>query len=118
MGKATDTFRKLPWCHNCAQAVANNWRQLYDNPDTILDEYYTHNTYVGHHNKCPCLPRIIVFWLFAAQKALPQFEKEITDKFCEIAGDTTCMAIKQKAKTSCPVCVETADILIEEFSSK
>ncbi len=110
MGKATDTFRKLPWCHNCAQAVANNWRHLYDNPDTILDELAMKGTGRAEGGICGAL--------YAAQKALPQFEKEITDKFCEIAGDTTCMAIKQKAKTSCPVCVETADILIEEFSSK
>ncbi|MCQ2228464.1 MAG: C-GCAxxG-C-C family protein [Bacteroidales bacterium] len=108
--KATDTFRTQPWCHNCAQAVANKWCNLYPSPSTILDELALSGSGRAEGGLCGAL--------VAAQKALPQHAEEITKAFEEKVGGLLCRDIKLMAKTPCPECVNTADILIEEFSKK
>lgn len=110
MTKATDTFRKQPWCHNCAQAVANKWCQLYSNPQTILTDLSMAAGGKAEGGICGAL--------FAAQKALPQYADELTDEFRERVGATTCAEIKRIAKTPCPACVDIADNLVDEFLKK
>ena len=108
MSKATDTFRTQPWCHNCAQAVANKWASLYPNPSTILDELAMSGSGRAEGGYCGAL--------IAAQKALPAHREDITAEFERLVGGLTCKDIKMRAKTPCPTCVDIADQLIEKFS--
>jgi len=108
--KAIDTFRTQPWCHNCAQAVANKWCNLYPTPSTILEELSMSGSGRAEGGVCGAL--------YAAQKALPQQAKEITAEFEKRVGGITCRDIKMQAKTPCPRCVDIADTIIEEFSQK
>jgi len=108
--KATDTFRTQPWCHNCAQAVANKWSSLYPNPDGILSELALSGSGRAEGGLCGAL--------YAAQKALPQHRDELTAEFEKRVGGLVCREIKSKAKTPCPMCVDIADGLIEEFLNK
>lgn len=108
--KATDTFRAQPWCHNCAQAVANKWCNLYPNPNDIVGKLALSGSGRADGGLCGAL--------FAAQKALPQHSDAITVEFEKRVGYVLCRDIKTKAKISCPTCVDIADQLIEEFLNK
>lgn len=110
MNKATDTFRKQPWCHNCAQAVAYKWKNIYKSPDTIMDDLAFSGSGRAEGGLCGAL--------VAAIKALPDHEEELTQEFAKRVGATKCMEIKMQAKTPCPKCVDMADDLIDEYSKK
>lgn len=107
MMKATDTFRKEPWRHNCAQAVANRWIQLYADKETV-DKYAP---YVGGH-----APEGYCGALYAAMQARPERAVEISREFEEATGGVYCKDIKSKGHTPCEICVATADYLLEKYS--
>lgn len=108
--KATDTFRTPPLCHNCAQAVAYKWSQLYPSPSTIIDELAMSGSGRAEGGLCGAL--------LAAQKAVPQHATEIAAEFEKRVGGKICREIKAIAKTPCPVCVDIADQLVEEYSKQ
>lgn len=104
--KALDTFRKLPMRHNCAQAVANNWKMLYDDKN-IVESY---GPYVGGR-----APGGYCGALYAAMEACKAHSAEVEAEFKEICGDTLCREIKRKNHTPCEVCVDTADRLVAKY---
>lgn len=104
--KAIDTFRHPAYKHNCAQAVANKWKELYADKNIVA----TYAPYVGG-----CAPGGLCGALFAAKEACPAHADEIEKLFVEKCGDTTCRGIKTLTKTPCAVCVQTADDLVEQF---
>lgn len=106
--KAIDTFRAAPWKHNCAQAVAHHWKHLYD-CDDIVAQYAP---YIGGH-----APQGYCGALYAAMQACPLHASEIETAFIEACGAATCYDIKHTHHTPCEKCVETADHLLEKYSS-
>ena len=104
--KATDTFRNPAYGHNCAQAVANKWKELYASED-IVKEY---SPYVGGK-----APGGLCGAVFAAMQAVPDHAEEIRKEFVELCGAETCRAKKMKSGTPCAVCVDTADKLVEKY---
>lgn len=104
--KATDTFRNPAYGHNCAQAVANKWKDLYESAD-IVTEY---SPYIGGR-----APGGLCGAVFAAMQALPEHADEIRKEFTAICGAETCRAIKMETGTPCEVCVDTADTLVEKY---
>lgn len=104
--KATDTFRNPSYGHNCAQAVANKWKDLYKSED-IVSEY---SPYIGGR-----APGGLCGAVFAAIQAVPEHADEIKKEFIAICGAETCRAIKMETGTSCTVCVDTADKLVEKY---
>lgn len=109
MDKATDTFRKPPYKHNCAQAVAYRWQELYDDKDTVA--HYA--PYVGGH-----APGGYCGALYAACQACPAHAEEIERDFREVCGDVLCRDIKRVNRTPCELCVDTADRLVEKYSQR
>ena len=107
--KATDTFRNPAYGHNCAQAVANKWKDLYRSAD-IVSEYAP---YVGGR-----APEGLCGALFAAIQAVPDHADEIKAEFAAACGAETCRAIKAENKTPCTVCVDTADSLVEKHRAR
>ncbi|MCF0190901.1 MAG: hypothetical protein HUJ96_06520 [Marinilabiliaceae bacterium] len=105
--KAIDTFRTPPYMHNCAQAVANHWKVLFENTD-IVSEY---SPYVGGK-----APEGYCGALYAAMQACQSQQEAIKTEFANIVGATHCIDIKRNAKTSCHVCVDTADELVAKYS--
>lgn len=105
--KATDTFRNPQFGHNCAQAVANKYRDLYSDKDIVS----TYAPYVGGR-----APGGLCGALFAAKEALPEHAKKIEEEFIKLCGAVTCRDIKTQNKTPCTVCVDTADKLVEKYS--
>lgn len=106
--KAIDTFRKEPWRHNCAQAIANRWIGLYDDKEIVA----RYAPYVGGR-----APQGLCGALYAAMQACPEHAEEIFREFEEWAGSTRCIEIKSKRHTPCEKCVATADSLLEKYSS-
>ncbi|MDO4506162.1 MAG: C-GCAxxG-C-C family protein [Spirochaetales bacterium] len=107
--KATDTFRNPQPGHNCAQAVANKYSELYSDHNIVE----TYAPYVGGR-----APGGLCGALFAAKEALPDHAREIEEEFTKICGATTCRQIKTENKTSCHMCVDTADQLVEKYRNK
>ena len=107
MMKATDTFRKEPWRHNCAQAIANRWIHLYDDKETV-DKYAP---YVGGH-----APEGYCGALYAAMQACPERAGEIFREFEMATGGVHCREIKGNGHTQCVMCVAIADDLLEKYS--
>lgn len=105
--KATDTFRNPEFGHNCAQAVANKYKDLYKDSN-IVESY---SPYVGGR-----APGGLCGALFAAKEALPQFADKIEEEFIAACGAATCRKIKTESGTPCTVCVDTADKLVEKYS--
>ena len=105
--KATDTFRKTPFKHNCAQAIAYRWNNLFDNNDIVS----TYAPYIGGH-----APEGYCGALYAAMQACPKYADKIKDEFTNICGATRCYAIKTENRTPCEICVDTADKLVEKYS--
>lgn len=104
--KATDTFRKAPQKHNCAQAIANHWRELYAEDDTV--ERYA--PYVGGH-----APEGYCGALYAAMQACPCHADDIKRSFKARCGGVLCREIKGESRTPCEVCVDTADELVDKY---
>ena len=107
--KATDTFRNPAFGHNCAQAVANKYKELYKSDD-IVKEYAP---YVGGR-----APGGLCGALFAAKEACPEHAAEIEADFVAACGAATCREIKTVTGTPCPFCVDTGDKLVEKYCSK
>lgn len=107
--KATDTFRNPDFGHNCAQAVANKYKELYKSDD-IVKEYAP---YVGGR-----APGGLCGALFAAKEACPEYAEEIEAEFVAACGAATCRGIKTGTGTPCPFCVDTGDKLVENYSAK
>ncbi|MBQ0051062.1 MAG: hypothetical protein KBT11_03240 [Treponema sp.] len=105
--KATDTFRNPQFGHNCAQAVANKYSSMYNENDIVS----SYAPYVGGR-----APDGLCGALFAAKEAVPEHAQEIEAEFIKICGASTCRQIKAESKTSCHVCVDTADQLVEKYS--
>lgn len=106
--KATDTFRNPQYGHNCAQAVANKWKDLYS--DSNIVENYA--PYVGGR-----APGGLCGALFAAMEACPSKAEEIKAEFIALAGNATCREIKMENKTPCQTCVQIADDLVEKYKN-
>ena len=86
--KATDTFRNPAYGHNCAQAVANKWKDLYRSTD-IVSEYAP---YVGGR-----APEGLCGALFAAIQAVPDHADEIKAEFAA-AEQKPAVRSRQKIK--------------------
>lgn len=106
--KATDTFRNPAYGHNCAQAVANKYKDYYSDKDIVS----SYAPYVGGR-----APGGLCGALFAAKEAVPDHAEEIENEFVRICGASTCRQIKAENKTPCQVCVDTADCLVEKFKA-
>lgn len=104
---AVDTFRTPPFRHNCAQAVANQWKYLY-NSDDIVAEYAP---YVGGH-----APEGLCGALYAAMQAVPEHGEKIREEFQSRAGAVTCREIKGGTGFPCHSCVALADALIAKYT--
>lgn len=105
--KATDTFRKEPWRHNCAQAIANRWRDLYDDKEIVAK----YAPYIGGR-----APEGYCGALYAAMSACPADAEAIKEEFAEAAGYTHCSELKRSNHIPCEICVATADKLVEKYS--
>lgn len=105
--KAVDTFRHPDYKHNCAQAVAYKWRELYEDRNIVAN----YAPYVGG-----CAPGGLCGALYAAKEACPASAAEIEKLFVAKCGAATCREIKTGTKTPCTVCVQVADDLLEQFS--
>lgn len=101
-----DTFRRQPHMHNCAQAVANCWRSLYQSSDIVAD----YAPYVGGR-----APGGLCGALYAAMQARPDRAEEIEAEFRRRVGATRCHDIKTGTRTPCPVCVSTAHEILERI---
>ena len=104
--KATDTFRNPVYGHNCAQAVANKYKDLYKESDIVS----SYAPYVGGR-----APGGLCGALYAAKEAVPEYAVEIEKEFIVICGASTCKKIKMETGTSCQVCVDTGDMLVEKY---
>lgn len=104
--EALDTFRKSPYKHNCAQAVANHWLRLYDKADIV--ELYA--PYVGGK-----APDGYCGALHAAMQACPFHADDIERDFVAACGASRCFDIKHSARTPCEMCVKTADDLVAKY---
>lgn len=107
--KATETFRTAPFRHNCAQAIAYRWQELYAD-EGIVESYAP---YVGGR-----APEGYCGALYAAMQACPTKAEQIRSEFEAACGATHCVDIKRGCHTPCEKCVETADRLVEKFSAK
>lgn len=105
--KATDTFRKPPFRHNCAQAIAHKWRRLY--ADKLVVESYA--PYVGGR-----APEGLCGALYAAMRACPAHAESIRREFEATCGGLRCSDIKRMGRTPCATCVDTADRLVEKYA--
>lgn len=104
--KATDTFHHPDFKHNCAQAVAYRWKELF--PDSsVVEKYLEFGGGRAPEGKCGAL--------FAAMNACPACSQKIEQEFSQQVGAVTCRDIKTIAKTPCPRCVDVADMLVEKY---
>ncbi len=103
---ATDTFRTPPYMHNCAQAVANQWKSLYPEADIVT----SYAPYVGGH-----APGGLCGALYAAMQAVPERREEIRWEFEQRAGAATCREIKGGTRFPCHSCVALGDELVRKY---
>jgi len=106
--KAIDTFRKPPYMHNCAQAVAFRWRSLF--ADDPVVRFADSNRGQAPEGLCGAL--------YVAMQACPEHAREICADFKARCHGTGCIELKTVAQTPCTVCVETADILVDKYSGQ
>ena len=106
---AIDTFRAAPFRHNCAQAVANQWRHLYSSSDIVAD----YQPYVAGG-----APGGLCGALYAATQAVPEHAEEIAGEFEAQAGSCKCREIKTITKFPCQQCVILADKRVGKYSSR
>lgn len=104
--KATDTFRTAPYKHNCAQAIAYRWQELFHDSD-IVERYAP---YVGGR-----APEGLCGALYAATQACPEHASEIVKEFAASCGAIHCRDIKGNNRTPCKQCVDVADRLVEKY---
>ena len=104
---AKETFHQLPWRHNCAQAVAYRWLDLYVDKDTV-----------AKYAQCGGgrAPEGVCGALYAAVHACPAHADEIAKEFVATVGASRCRDIKGVGRTPCEVCVDTADRLVEKYA--
>lgn len=107
--KALDTFRHPEYKHNCAQAVANKWKELYEDKDIVA----SYAPYIGG-----CAPGGLCGALYAAKEACKEHADEIEKHFADRCGATTCREIKTGSRTTCQTCVQTADDLVEQYTKR
>lgn len=103
---AIDTFRISPFRHNCAQAVANQWKELY--PPGIVEAYAP---YVGGR-----APGGLCGALYAATQANGADAQKIVEEFEERAGARLCKDIKGGTGYPCEKCVALADALVKKYA--
>lgn len=110
--KATDTFRTRPYLHNCAQAVAFKYKDLFSaDEQQVLDRFATCGS--GH------APGGVCGALHVALLARPDKADEILSLFKERTnGKTLCLDIKTISKTPCPDCVQAADDILASLSGE
>lgn len=104
---ATDTFRTPPFRHNCAQAVANQWQNLFQSPDIVAD----YEPFVAGN-----APGGLCGALYAATQAVPDHAEEITEEFRSVAGACKCREIKGTTRFPCKECVALGDRLVAKYS--
>lgn len=106
---ATDTFHNPKFNHNCAQAVAYEWREQIADPQVV-------------EKMAQCgggrAPEGICGALYAAQLVVPDKAEAIAEAFRKEVGALTCREIKGVCKTPCPVCVAAADALVAQLLEK
>lgn len=102
---ALSTFRTPPFMHNCAQAIAYRWQRLYPQGAAIVEQYAPYKGGMAPEGLCGAL--------YAAMQACPQQAESIRAAFEAKVGACHCREIKTGTQTPCPVCVATADALVE-----
>lgn len=107
--KCVDTFRKPPYRHNCAQAVAFRYapfaRMSHEEAAAKFEGYAAGRA-----------PGGLCGALFTAECFMPDKVKEIEAAFAKVTdGRLTCREIKGANPVLCPVCVDTIDQVMEQI---
>lgn len=100
---ALDTFHHPDYQHNCAQAIAYRWRELYNDPDIVQKMA---------HCGSGRAPEGLCGALYAAMLACPDKAEELKQAFHKEIGHITCRQIKTIGRVPCIRCVQTADELV------
>lgn len=110
--KATDTFRTRPYLHNCAQAVAFKYHDLFNATEQqVLDRFANCGTGRAPGGQCGAL--------YVTLLARPDKADEILARFKQCTnGLTLCTQIKGLSKTPCPVCVQAADDILSSLEGE
>lgn len=106
--KCLDTFRKEPYKHDCAMAVAYKYADILG-----LSKEEAVKKFSGL--AAGRAPGAVCGALYVATCLLPNKADQITKTFQERVGAITCLDIKTKARTSCPDCVDITDHIIEKL---
>ncbi len=104
---AKNTFHHPVYCHNCAQAIANKWKALY-NDENIVETMKSCGGGRAEGGLCGAL--------YAAIQAIPTKREEIIAKFKAEAGDILCHDLKSKNRTPCVKCIDIADQIVEDLT--
>ncbi len=107
--KASETFRHPVYRHNCAQAIAAKWKDLYA-CDDIVEKYASLTGGRAEGGLCGAL--------YAAMQAMPDHAEEIKDAFQSEAKYLTCRELKTQGRVPCTRCVDLADEILEKLSQK
>lgn len=107
--KPSQTFHNPQYGHNCAQAVAYNNIQLFDDPNVVA-EYKAYGGGRAEGGVCGAL--------YAAMQACPEKAELIKERFTERVGDWRCKEIKQNMKTPCPDCCDIAHEVLNNVMSE
>ncbi len=107
--KAVDTFHAAPYNHNCAQAIAYRWRKRFSDPLTV-EKFQANGGGRAPEGLCGAL--------YAAMQACPDHADEIKADFAKACGALHCRELKGANRVPCPVCVDTADVLVEKYADK
>jgi len=107
--EAIETFRTPPFNHNCAQAIAYRWQELFADKEIVT----TYAPYVGGH-----APKGYCGALYAAMNAVPAHSIDIKRDFQAACGGIYCREIKRTSHTPCEICVATASRLVDKYRDK
>lgn len=103
---AKDTFHHPDFGHNCAQAIAYQFKNLYDD-EQIVEKLAAFGGGRAPQGLCGAL--------YAAQLACPAHKTEVEEAFYKAAGASTCREIKQMVHTPCLRCLEIAEMIVEKY---
>lgn len=110
--KCTDTFRTLPYRHNCAQAVAYKYcKALGMTQEQAVEHFAASATGRAPGGLCGALHVCLC--------AHPDKADAIREQFAaKTGGYLTCADIKGLSQTPCPVCVDVADSIMEDLEKE
>lgn len=108
---ASETFHHPDYKHNCAQAIANKWKELFEDEETIVDQMKANGGGRAPEGLCGAI--------YAAMQAVPADKRDdLLKAFEQRVGQRNCLDIKKVAKVPCVTCINVADELLEEYQSK